>query len=285
MTQETISVLRLGDSHMIQFPRDLTLAVDAPPHCLTVMLHPLPAGAGFLALESVVTFPDGRVGLNPILATALQRWPRINIQDLPATEGATVRKHLMLSLGTSLSAYDPVINYTDRGAIKYVFSPDIDFVLPSRPDLQVNPSCALVPVALLRELYGQFLDPLRQALALLAEDYPDRIWILGCPPPAETNDVLQKKFDSITGEAGPRIQLPSPIVALKLWLLVNQCVRDICTETGVRFLDCTPVACDARGFLRPEFVLDGVHGNVHYNKILAQHIAAETASAEIMKPR
>ncbi len=287
MTSTILSIVVAGDSHVMGLKQqNFDISIDQPPRRFTAMMLPVFMGGGYVALDSVVTFPDGRLGLNPLLDMGLSTWPGLTVKGRPQIDGTTVHKHLVLSLGTAVSSYDPAIDYGDRGAERYLFKHDVDFILPTHADLPIDPACALLPVALVRDMYTGILQPLRQALDFLSGDFPGRIWILGCPPPSETNEVKEKTFARRTQAVGaPPVPLPSPTVSLKLWLLVNQCVRAICTETRVRFIDCTPVACDPRGFLRPEFVADGVHGNARYNERLAQHVVTVLATAEINSPR
>ena len=81
------------------------------------------------------------------------------------------------------------------------------------------------------------------------------------------------------------VPLPSPLVSLKLWLLVNDCVKAICKENAAGFIDCTPVACNDQGYMRPEFEQDGIHGNARYNDLIARHILSAIGTAEAAMPR
>ena len=54
---------------------------------------------------------------------------------------------------------------------------------------------------------------------------------------------------------------PSPLVLLKVWLLLREIVTRICAETACGFIDCADFAAGADGCLKPEYVNDGIHGN------------------------
>ena len=131
MTQEIVSILVFGDSHTQGIAaQNFEFVGPDMPRPMTAMIKSFFAGAGFIAMDSVVTYPDGRSGLSPMFELGLRHWSGLDWRGNPTTEGALVHKHLVLSLGTSLSDYDPALDYEDRsGGMRYIFPHDIDFVL------------------------------------------------------------------------------------------------------------------------------------------------------------
>lgn len=281
MAAALLSILLVGDSHIAAFPAHTYGLTGGAARQFSAMTRAAYIGAAYIALDIVVRFPDDRLGLNPLFDLALEGWPGLDVKGRPLTPVESVRKHLVMSLGTGLSSYDPAIDFDDRSTHSLLFKPDIDFILPAHAELPLDPTCTVLPVALIRDMFTTILEPTRKALAFLACEYPDRLWIIGSPPPSENNAVKQSTFASRAQRFGTQpLALPSPAVSLKLWLLVNECVRAICNETHCRFIDCTPIASNEHGFLRPEFEHDGVHGNARYNELMGRHIASTLGAAE-----
>src|SRR5665213_1138180 len=124
---DILSILLVGDSHINFFPvcqsrvdlRDLNTSVQA-------LLQPRFIGAAFAAsVDILVTYPDGRLELNPRLKDAIHHWPGLDNNGRPETTGANVQKHLVLGLGTSLAAYDPAMTFADREQLRLYFSPHV----------------------------------------------------------------------------------------------------------------------------------------------------------------
>ncbi len=281
MAADLLSILAIGDSHITGFqPRTYTMDVVGSDRKFEAKIQPLYLGGAYLAFDSIVTFADGQLALNPLLdASLVGRWPGLDVKARPLDPGMRVLQHLVLSLGTGLSGADPAPE-TQR-ADRMSFRHDMDFVLPARPDFPVEPTSTLLPVSLVRDMFAAILIPLRMTLGFLESRYPGRIWIVGSPPPSEDNAVKDRFLASRAQAHGtPSVLLPPPIVALKLWLLVTESVQTLCKECGVRFIDCSPVACNERGFFKPEYEHDGVHGNARYNELLAQHLVSVIGTAE-----
>jgi len=265
--QSVVSILLVGDSHVAGY-RKVSCEVTREGTARVVVAHVMPVHifGAYSALDATVTFPDGRVGLNPLLQDTLgKNWLGVDVKGNPVVPGTKVQKHVVLSLGTSFSANDPMITYADRSAYRIFFPHGFDFVLPSRPDLPIDPTCTILPVAVVRDLYAGILAPLREALTILVSEYGKSVWVVGSPPPSDNNQARQKLVKRIAQRfSSPEAVLPSPAVALKLWLLVTDYVRSMCAECGCVFLDCTQVACNEAGFLRSEFEFDGFHANAAY---------------------
>ena len=173
MNDQRVSLLVVGDSHVMGYnPQQLAVKSHAS-NSVPVMLRPVFMDGGYSALDLVVTFFGGRTGLNPLLEEILRHWPGLDVKGNPLEPGPPFRKELVLSFGTALSGYDPLIDFNDRRSREtLLFRPDVDFVLPDRPNLYVDPTCTLFPVALIRRMFDEMLTPLKQALDILAERFP-----------------------------------------------------------------------------------------------------------------
>jgi hypothetical protein len=273
---DLIAVLIAGDSHVTGFRPQRFAIEGAPGKPLAAEIKPAFIDTAALAFDMVVTFPDGRTGLNPLVAYTLKFWPGLDIKGRPLEAGTTVHKQLVLSLGTGISHYDPAIAIADRVANSLMFPVGVDFILPDQPQLPVDPNSTLIPVALMRDMFEAILQPLKAGLGLMAADYPGRLWILCAPPPPLDNVSITALFANAGAKDTP---IPSTAVLLKIWLLLRSYMNTICRETGCHFLDSAPVACDKTGFLKPELVHDGIHGNALYYELMARHIVATVAAA------
>lgn len=281
MTADLLSILAIGDSHITGYEaRTYTLDVVGSDRKLEARIQPVYVGGSQLAFESIVTFADGDMTLNPLLEAALVgRWPGLNVKAQPIDPNVRVIQHLVLSLGTALSGSDPAMD--TKRADRLSFRHDMDFVLPAQPALPVDPACTLLPVNLIRDMFAATFTSLQTALGFLENMHPRRTWLVGSPPPSEDNAVKDRFLASRARAHGtPSVLLPPATVALKLWLLVNEIVQALCKECGVRFIDCSPVACNERGFLKPEYEHDGVHGNTRYNELMAQYIVSIIGTTE-----
>ena len=264
MTADLISLVLTGDSHVIGFPEqrvrvDLSNGQPLQP----LEMKPVHLGGAWAALDMVVTFPDGRLGLNPKLETALEHWPGMGARG-KTPEGGTIARHAVLSLGLGVYHYDPGIEFADRDADRVLFRGDVDFLLPRHPELPADPALTLLPVDLVQDMYEAVLAPMRQALRLIVASNPQRTWVMAAPPPTGDPAILQRLIRNRAKRHGldpDAIKVPSPLVLLKVWLLLREIVTRICAETACGFIDCADFAAGADGCLKPEYVNDGIHGN------------------------
>jgi len=58
----------------------------------------------------------------------------------------------------------------------------------------------------------------------------------------------------------------------KLWRLHSEIVAGFCAESGIEFIPNPDQATDSRGFIRTEFLRDGVHANRRYGELLLQQM-------------
>lgn len=154
-------------------------------------MKPVHLGGAWAALDMVVTFPDGRLGLNPKLETALEHWPGMGARG-KTPEGGTIARHAVLSLGLGVYHYDPGIEFADRDADRVLFRGDVDFLLPRHPELPADPALTLLPVDLVQDMYEAVLAPMRQALRLIVASNPQRTWVMAAPPPTGDPAILQR---------------------------------------------------------------------------------------------
>ncbi len=274
MAADLISLIIAGDSHAYGFCTQ-RVGVKVRGRTMPVEMKSIYVDGAYAAMDMVVTFPDGRIGLNPELQAAFRAWPGLARGGVPA-EGGTAVKHAVLSFGLGLAHYDPGVEFNDRAAERLLFPADVDFVLPGYPQLPTDPDLTLAPVALIRDMYEAILAPMKQALPLLAADHPKRTWVMAAPPPARDTAALRDLFS----RRNVTLAIPSSVVQLKIWLLLRDLVRRMATEAGCGFIDCADFACDKGGFLKPEFVNDGIHGNSKYLDLMSERVLTAVVSSE-----
>ncbi len=146
-----------------------------------------------------------------------------------------------------------------------------DFVLPSEPDLPLEPGAEVVPSVAVRMLLEKVARPwigLMQELARLC-DGP--VFHVEPPPPSMSSERMAKHmiwdlFPGMTREIAP------PVFRYKLWRLHSELLRDVCGPLGIQLI---PVPAECRtpeGFLRGRYFGDGTHGNVEYGALMIRHM-------------
>lgn len=281
MAGTLLSLLMVGDSHVARYGPASCVPDDPSLAGTQILLESAYILGAYGVSELIVTYGDGRKALNPLLEHTLSKWPGLNVKGQASDSAIAVRKHLLLSTGTSLHVCDPAMSVSDRTTHRLFFRGGVDFILPDHAGLPVDGGCVLLPVALIQDLFMSMIAPLRDALALIEPRYRSRLWIVGSPPPPADNTLKQARvLSKFASGCGDEVFLAQPLVALKTWLLVNKLVAGICAENNCRFLDCAPVACDENGFLRKEFEHDGFHANAAYNERMTQHIFSKVLESE-----
>ena len=278
MTTDLVSLLLIGDSHVTGFQAQQIKVRVTPDRTLPVDMKYVFLDGAYGALDMTVTFPDGRSDLNPLFAYALKSWPGFDKKGAPLA-ALNPEKHLVVSAGTGLSHYDPGLEFGDRAADRLMFPANIDFVLPGQPALPTDPALTILPVALIRDMFEVLLQPMKEALTLLAREYPEGLWVMCAPPPPRDATTLTRLVEFRAGVSGAAVVVPSTLVLMKTWLLVRDSVRDICHAAGCTFIDCPPEVFDVDGFLKPELVRDGIHGNTEYHVAMTRHLVTVVASA------
>lgn len=168
-----------------------------------------------------------------------------------------------------------------------LIAPPFDFSLRSRPDLPVA-AARVIPELAVRELLGQSLVALAQVLEGVARAGGRPPIIVGTPPPKGDAAWVRGKLSSeahfvkLAEQAGvslETIELSTPLVWLKSWLVIQELLRDIAAAFSLPFCGVPPAARTADGFLRPEYWSDDVtHANVEYGWLMRHEIEGLHAS-------
>ena len=164
----------------------------------------------------------------------------------------------------------------------FLFRPEVpfDFVVSSQADLPVDPDVELLPENILRAVFHDF-DKLEELLPRLKAQPGCRPIVCGTPPPKPDNqflmDIMSKEaaWVSLARQRGLdpfAIPLSSPLLRLKLWILIQNQLAEIAALADVEF---DPVPHEAQSqdqFLAAEFWgVDATHAWGRFGDLTREH--------------
>jgi hypothetical protein len=147
----------------------------------------------------------------------------------------------------------------------------IDFVLPEAPTLALDPRAEILPVAAVRAMLVEQIQPYLKLMRHVSSLAQRRVVHMEPPPPCGDSERMLRYipwslFPGMLKEIAPR-----PL-HYKLWRLHSEIVASHCAELGMDFDVYPSQAIGADGFLLPEFFHDGVHGNNSYGALLLRRM-------------
>jgi hypothetical protein len=168
-------------------------------------------------------------------------------------------------------------HYTD-----FMFAPArFDFVPASRPDLP-RLDIPLVPEELVRAHFSIDLALLDTVLERLSKVNDCRLVVLATPPPKQGNEAaiaMVRCNPSLVawakhhGKEVEDIELIDDIILLKMWVTIQDLMREAAERHGARFIEVPSEAQDEVGFLpRPLWQPDLTHANAEYGRIFLEKI-------------
>lgn len=159
--------------------------------------------------------------------------------------------------------------------------PRFDFALKARPDLPVDSASKLIPELAIREALGMHLMPLVDLLSRISKVCGTPPIVLGTPPPRDDHERIRAKLGSEgflktkSEELGvdlETVELVTPLVWLKSWLVLQQMMCEIADASSCPFCASPPEAQTPDGFLREEFREDITHANEAYGVLMRRDI-------------
>lgn len=146
-----------------------------------------------------------------------------------------------------------------------------DFVLPSEPDLPLDPEAELVPSLAVKALLEKAGRPWFGLMRELARLSDGPIYHMEPPPPGEGSEgmAVQTLWPLLPGMA--RVISPS-LFRYKLWRLHSLVLREVCQPLGIEFVPVPKESQTEQGFLRPRYLGDGVHGSVEYGALILEQM-------------
>jgi hypothetical protein len=164
-----------------------------------------------------------------------------------------------------------------------VTTPPFDFALRARPDLPVDPTARVLPELLVRELLGQSIVTFARLLSSIAEAGGHPPVVVGTPPPKGDLAWVRKRlateihFVRMAEQAGSSIEtveLSSPLVWLKSWIVIQQLLREVADAFALRFCGAPEEARTPDGYLREEYwSSDVTHANDAYGALMRRQLA------------
>jgi hypothetical protein len=154
-----------------------------------------------------------------------------------------------------------------------------DFALASHPGLVVDQGVELVPELQVREVFQPSMSHLEIVLTPMLDAGGPRPVVLGTPPPKADDEAIRRgmqvhadfftKLASDLSLDPEKAQLASASLRLKLWLLLQQMMRETAERLAVDFWPVSASAMTEEGFLRPEYCHeDATHANAAYGALM-----------------
>jgi hypothetical protein len=266
--------------------------VRSPAYCVV-------AGHSHIAAFGV---PIGNVDSAPVLSELAHPSGQFRILtgEWPRTE-AYWNELCNVSAGNTVALFW----YGHQHLSRYLLAPDdrFDFVLSSEPDLSLDEAATIVPEALVRASFMPMLRGLPHLLRLLQAAGAACV-VYGTPPPSGDDpwivDYLVNNPSWFRFQKGrpwlhrfkrdgpidpAAIRLTPRVLRYKLWVVVQDLMREIAAESAVPFLACPRAAQTADGFLRDEYRYDITHANTTYGALVMEDLWRHVTQADSAPPR
>ncbi len=149
-----------------------------------------------------------------------------------------------------------------------------DFVLPSRPDLPIQPNTEIIPAALARRVLATQAGHAMACLKALRAAVQVPIWHVQSPPPVPSDEHIRQHPTSFAEQVAKR-GVANAAFRMKLWLLQSEIYRDQCNDLGIGYVPTPASVCDAEGFLLERgWLPDPAHANMWYGGGVVQQLDA-----------
>ena len=168
----------------------------------------------------------------------------------------------------------------------YFFEAAYKFDFSSRNVSRILNGIQIVAQRTIRNKFWTFsIQELRQLLGKLVREMPNRIVIVGTPPPKKDNDKLRAllasepaflEWAAQIGEKEGSIRITNPFVRLKLWYLLQDMLAEEAKAANGVFVAVPAETQDEDGFLREDYwAQDVTHANSLYGNIILKKILEE----------
>ena len=179
-----------------------------------------------------------------------------------------------------------VVTVLSIRGIQHVFrglaetDPPYDFVLPSEPDLPLEPDTVLLPSGLIEDYYRRVFAGSLDHISMIHDRVRHNLCHIEMPPPYGDNDWLVGRLGAkIEDDRGEALALSRPLLRYKLWRVASGIYRTHCESLGVTWIPVPPdlTVADPGGgrFLHPDgWHEDGIHANTAYGARMVDEILA-----------
>ncbi len=146
-----------------------------------------------------------------------------------------------------------------------------DFVLPSEPDLPLEPGAEVVPSGAIRAVLEKLVRPFGCLMTEIAQLCDGPLFHIEPPPPSEGSKRMKPTlpwwlFPGMVREITP------PLLRYKLWRLHSEVLESICRPLGMEFVPVPAEGKSPRGYLKGMYFEDGFHGNDAYGALIYEHM-------------
>jgi hypothetical protein len=148
-----------------------------------------------------------------------------------------------------------------------------DFVLPSEPDLPLDPARELAPADAVRAALAAEEAKYTPLLAQVRDLNPGEVVQVEAPPPVHDSEFIARFVPWGLWPDQPQAVSP-PVLRYKLWRLSCEVIADICARLGVNYQPAPKASLDDACFMRPGLSSDGIHGDVNYGHLVWRELAA-----------
>jgi hypothetical protein len=166
--------------------------------------------------------------------------------------------------------------------VLYFLEAETPFDFLSAHVRKMNPSAQMKSQAAIRDSFQPFFDKLDVVLKRLATGEPNRIALIGTPPPKGDNEALRVLLQNETifvnraaqlGHSPETVPITDPYVRLKLWYLLQDMLAEEARIRGLMFIPVPKEVQDADGFLKREYwTSDVTHANPAYGNVMYEAV-------------
>ena len=145
-----------------------------------------------------------------------------------------------------------------------------DFIVPGH-DIAPIPGATVLPYGAICATIEEMTQFECQVLSALKRHLAVQLIHINCPPPTENIDILR---DNPRRSEPPTLDISSPALRYKLWLVASLVIERFCKKMDILFLPPPKQALDPRGFLLDCFHRDAAHGNEDYGQLVIEQMKA-----------
>ncbi|OOG37413.1 hypothetical protein [Rhodanobacter sp. C05] len=146
-----------------------------------------------------------------------------------------------------------------------------DFVLPTQPELPLDPAAELLPALVVRRVLESMMAEYLALMLQIRRLCSGPMFHIESPPPYA--DAVRMHADVPWGMYPGMCQEISPApFRYKLWRLHSQIVGEWCDGAAVAFVTSPPASIDEAGFMREPYYGDGAHANAAYGELVLEQM-------------
>ncbi|GAA4764072.1 hypothetical protein [Novosphingobium ginsenosidimutans] len=150
-----------------------------------------------------------------------------------------------------------------------------DFLEPSRPDWVPATGSEIIPYAVLRANFAEGIagGDGKSIMALRDATAAHVVHVLPPPPKRDTAHILKHHESKFAEDNIAKLGVSSAELRMKCWILQKDVLVKFCRKIDVEVMFPPEEACDADGFLLPEYYAnDATHANPSYGELIMQKL-------------